>query len=295
MFSKYIDSFLIHIKVERGLSSNTLDSYARDLNRFTEIIKYKNKKINEISRKDIHDYIVELYEIGLDARSVSRSVSAIKSFFNFLLNENVIKDNPSLNIKAPRFNKTLPNSLSKSEVEDLLNIIPIDTFEGLRDRAMFELMYASGLRVSELISLKKEDLKLDEGFIIVRLGKGGKDRITLIGESCKNWILKYSEKLLDRLSVSEYLFITKRKKPLTRQAIWLKIKDYASRANIKKNVYPHILRHSFATHMLEGGANLRAIQTLLGHSSITTTEIYTHIRTDFIKEEYEKYHPKAKN
>lgn len=282
-----LDLYSTHIKMERGLSLNTLESYIRDLRRFCSV----HPELNTVNRQQIHDYIVGLYDLGLDARSVSRSVSAIKSFFAFLTSELIIKENPSLNIKAPKFIKKLPSALSVQELENIFNIIPLDSWEGIRDRAIFELMYASGLRVSELIGLKNEDINMEEGFVLVRSGKGGKDRLALMGESSKKLLLKYFEVSLERLKSSDYVFITQRNKPFTRQGIWLKLKDYATKAGITKEVYPHILRHSFATHMLEGGADLRVIQTLLGHSSISTTEVYTHVRTDFLREEYDRFHP----
>ena len=273
--------------MERGLSANTLESYVRDVKKFSTI----NEDITKVDRQKIHDYIVSLYDLGLDARSISRAVSAIKTFYSFLVSEGVIEENPALNIKAPKFLKKLPSALTVEEVEKLLNAANVAVWEGVRDRAMLELLYASGLRVSELIGLKREDINLEEGFIVVRSGKGGKDRLTLMGESSKQWLVKYLEFALDRLQTSPYFFITRRNKPFSRQGVWLKLKEYAVKAGITKEVYPHILRHSFATHMLEGGADLRAIQTLLGHSSITTTEIYTHVRTDFLREEYDRFHP----
>ena len=244
-----------------------------------------------VTRKQIHDYIVGLYDVGLDARSISRAVSSLKTFFGFLVSEGIIDENPALNVKSPKFIKKLPSALTVEEVEKLLNATDTATWEGVRDRAMLELLYASGLRVSELVNLKREDINIDEGFIVVRSGKGGKDRLTLMGESSKTWLLKYLELSLDRLQTSPYFFITRRNKFFTRQGVWLKLKEYAAKAGITKQVYPHILRHSFATHMLEGGADLRAIQALLGHSSITTTEIYTHVRTDCLREEYDRFHP----
>jgi integrase/recombinase XerD len=273
--------------MERGLSPNTMESYVRDVRKFSTVIE----DFSKVTRKEIHDYIVGLYDLGLDARSISRAVSALKTFFGFLVSESVINENPALNIKAPKFIKKLPSALTVEEVEKLFGITDPTVWEGVRDRAMLELLYASGLRVSELVNLKREDINIDEGFIVVRSGKGGKDRLTLMGESSKTWLLKYLELSLNRLQTSEYFFITRRNKPFTRQGVWLKLKEYALKAGITKEVYPHILRHSFATHMLEGGADLRAIQALLGHSSITTTEVYTHVRTDFLREEYDRFHP----
>ena len=292
LYKKYLDLFATHLTAERGLSGNTVESYVRDVKNLLLYLEGINT-ITGVERKTIHEYIVKLYDVGLDPRSIARSVSALKTFFSFLLREGILKDDPCVNLKAPRFAKHLPEALTVNEIDSIFGVIDTQKWEGIRDRAMLELMYASGLRVSELVGLKKEDVNIGQGFIVVRAGKGGKDRMTLIGDSAKKWLLLYLEKGLDRLQVNDYFFITRRNKPLSRQALWLKIKEYALKANVAKQVYPHILRHSFATHMLEGGADLRAIQTLLGHSSITTTEIYTHVCTDFLKEEYDRFHPKG--
>lgn len=300
MNSKYIDLFSTHLKIERGLSLNTVESYCRDVARFFSSNTFQvqeepniDEMVQGVTRKNIHDHIVALYDLGLDARSIARVVSSIKTFFNFLLKEGFVKDDPSIHVKSPKFKKILPSVLTVDEVDKLFSSIDVSKWEGIRDRAMLELMYASGLRVSELISLKKESINIQEGFLVVHSGKGGKDRLTLIGSSAKEWINKYLEISLDKLIVTEFLFITKRAKSFTRQGVWLKLKEYAQKTGINKPVYPHILRHSFATHLLEGGADLRAIQALLGHSSITTTEVYTHVRTDFLREEYDQFHPRS--
>ncbi|MEI6093716.1 MAG: site-specific tyrosine recombinase XerD [bacterium] len=301
MNSQYIDQFSTHIKVERGLSTNTVESYCRDITRFFSSSDFKTQEqgasiddlVKGVTRKNIHDHLVALYDLNLDARSIARVVSSIKTFFNFLVREGIINDDPSIHVKSPKFKKILPSVLTVEEVDKLFNSVDVSKWDGVRDRAMLELMYASGLRVSEMIGLKKESVNISEGFLVVHSGKGGKDRLTLIGSSAKEWITKYLEASLDKLVVTEFLFITNRGKSFTRQGVWLKLKEYAQKAAINKAVYPHILRHSFATHLLEGGADLRAIQALLGHSSITTTEIYTHVRTDFLREEYDQFHPKS--
>ncbi len=303
--NKYIELFSTHLKAERGLSLNTVESYSRDIKRFfasympqTTIDTVSENIITDeflknIKRQDVHNHIVALYELGLDARSIARVVSSLKTFFNFLVSEGITHDDLSVHIKSPKFKKTLPSALTVDEVNKLFDAVDVSKWERIRDRAMLELLYASGLRVSELISLKKESVNIAEGFLIVHGGKGGKDRLTLLGGSAKEWINKYLEASLDKLVTTEFLFVTRRGKHFTRQGLWLKLKEYAQKACLTKTVYPHILRHSFATHLLEGGADLRAIQTLLGHSSITTTEIYTHVRTDFLREEYDQFHPKS--
>jgi integrase/recombinase XerD len=307
---QYIDIFSTHLKVERGLSANTVESYVRDIKRFfaasagTEVPAVAEavagevaapavteETLKKVTRQDIHNHIVALYDLGLDARSIARVVSSLKTFFNFLVREGITSDDPTVHIKSPKFTKTLPAALTVDEVDKLFAAVDLAKWEGIRDRAMMELLYASGLRVSELISLKRESVNIQEGFLVVHSGKGGKDRLTLLGSSAKDWLNKYLEASLDKLVASEFLFVTRRGKHFTRQGVWLKLKEYALKSGITKTVYPHILRHSFATHLLEGGADLRAIQTLLGHSSITTTEVYTHVRTDFLREEYDQFHP----
>lgn len=287
-----IDLFVTHLNVERGLSPNTVESYVRDINRFFDATSIDDAA-KTTNRQDVHNHVVQLYDLGLDARSIARVVSSLKTFFNFLVLEGILADDPTVNVKSPKFTKILPSALTVEEVDRLFNAVDLSHWEGVRDRAMLEILYASGLRVSEMINLKREDVNIQEGFLIVHGGKGGKDRLTLLGSSAKDWINKYLEASLGRLQTSTFMFITRRDKQFTRQAVWLKLKEFALKANITKKVYPHILRHSFATHMLEGGADLRAIQTLLGHSSITTTEVYTHVRTDFLREEYDQYHPKS--
>lgn len=286
----YTGLFINYLKLDRGLSTNTLVSYQSDLEKLD---KFFNKPLQEISKNDLHSFIVALYETGLDARSISRVTSTIKSFFNYLLAENLILFNPTLNLKAPRHTKKLPDTLSYNEVNKILEVIPKNTWRGFRDYVIFDLMYASGIRVSELCNLKKEDVNIENNFLIVKSGKGSKDRITLMSNSSSENIKKYLELSDSKQKVLDYLFITERGKFFTRQAIWLKLKEYANLASISKIVYPHIFRHSFATHMLEGGADLRVIQTLLGHASISTTEVYTHVTSEYIRNEYDKYHPKS--
>jgi integrase/recombinase XerD len=211
------DLFILHLKTERGLSPNTIESYSRDLLNLSVYLADRKKDIKSVTRDDLHNFIVTLYDLGLNPRSIARTISTIKVFFSFLTGENIISDDPSFNIKAPKFVKTLPEVLSIEEVERMFSAAAgMGTWEGVRDLAILELMYASGLRVSEVCMLKREDLNLDDGFIVVRKGKGSKDRLTLIGESAKKRIMEYIERSRERLLVSPYLFLTRRNKYFTR-------------------------------------------------------------------------------
>lgn len=284
---KIIELYLNYLKIDRGLSNNTVISYKQDLDKLANY--FKDINISEIDKNKLHLFIVNLYELLLDPRSISRIVSTVKSFFSYLVAENLIKNNPSINLKAPRHNKKLPNTLTYEEINKILELIPKNTWSGFRDYLIIELLYSTGIRVSELINLKVENININNNYLIVKDGKGAKDRLCFFTDKISSSIKTYLELSIDKNLLT--LFISDRNKKLTRQAIWLKIKNYAFKANINKTVYPHIFRHSFATHMLEGGADLLAIKTLLGHSSIATTEVYTHLSKDFIRAEYDKYHP----
>jgi len=288
--NKIIELYINYLKIDRGLSFNTLFSYQQDLDKLAKFFKDINFK--DIDKNSLHLFIVNLYESKLDPRSISRIVSTIKSFFSYLLNENLIKNNPSINLKAPRHNKKLPNTLTYEEINTILSSINKSSWSGFRDNLIIELLYSTGIRVTELINLKLENINLNNNYLIVKAGKGAKDRICFFSDKLAASIKEFIDLSINSQKKLDTLFITDRSKIFTRQAVWLKIKTYTLKANINKKVYPHIFRHSFATHMLEGGADLRAIQTLLGHSSIATTEIYTHISRDFIRAQYDKYHPK---
>lgn len=287
-------SFLIYLSVEKGLSKNTVDAYSIDLRKFQDFLLSKDKKVTLFSRADIVDFIEKLRDEGYSLASICRFISSIKGLCRYLLVENVIKDDPSENLQAPRRWERLPKALSISDIRSFLELSssvvkPIM----IRDCVMLELLYSSGLRVSELVSLKLEDIHLEAGFLKV-LGKGSKERIVPVNMRAigklKMYLNQQRPEILKKKQ-SSYLFVTGRGKPMTRQRFWQTIKAFGRRRGIELS--PHTLRHSFATHLLEGGADLRSVQKMLGHSDISTTQIYTKVTTERIKKVFSRYHPRA--
>ena len=290
-----IDEFLSYLSVERGLSNNTLSSYKRDLSNFFGYIKKRRiVSIGKVTRQMITSFMLSEKDRGLSANSISREVACLKSFFKFLVRENKIKDNITSVIESPKLWKKLPSALDLSEVEKLLKAPNIREPMGVRDKAMLELIYATGMRVSELINLKMDDLNMGVGFIKC-LGKGQKERVVPFGSKAKEWLVRYLDKARAsflKKKVSNFLFLTRLSRPMSRQMFWKIIKKYAVKARIKKDIMPHSLRHSFATHILERGADLRVVQEMLGHSDISTTQIYTHINKERLKSIHHKFHPR---
>jgi integrase/recombinase XerD len=287
--------FLNHIKVERGLSANTVESYGRDLFKFRDFLSRTGaRSIGTIREDHIVDFLVELTRKRLSVRTQARNLVAIRNFFKFLRAERVIKSDPSALISLPKAGRKLPQTLTLDEVTRLLDTPDLDSDLGLRDAAMLEVLYATGLRVSELISLKTADLDLKTG-LVRALGKGRKQRLVPMGEQARRAGVRYLGEARPALIKGEtdVLFITRRGGGMTRQGFWKLLKNYALRAGIKKNLSPHKLRHSFATHLLERGADLRAVQEMLGHADVSTTQIYTHITQARLKQIYEKHHPRA--
>jgi integrase/recombinase XerD len=293
--NKIIDGFIDHLWLEDGLSKNTLNSYRFDLELFTEwLTKNLKKNILDVSQADIQQYLSFKFPTS-KARSISRLLATLRRFFRYLLRENKVKIDPTLEILSPKIPKLLPKSLSEEEVESLLNTPNIQTISGLRDKAMLELLYACGLRVSELVNILLTELSMTEGVIRVT-GKGSKTRLVPMGEEALDWIKKYiNEGRNDILkkNVSKYLFVTIRGGSMTRQAFWYLIKKYSIIAQIKNPMSPHILRHAFATHLINHGADLRVVQMLLGHSDISTTQIYTHVARERLKKLHESHHPRG--
>ena len=291
-----LDQFLNYLVVERGLSPNTLDSYSRDLIKYLEHLSAKGiKDINETSDLTVITFFTSLKKDGLSNRSIARNLSSIKMFYKFLAEDHHIKSNPTLNIETPKRESKLPLVLRMEEVDSLLRIPDRNKPLGLRDAAFLELLYATGLRVSEIISLPLNNINLEAGYLIA-YGKGSKERLVPIGEVAQNLIKGYLEKVrpvLLKKKQSNYLFITRNTKPMTRQGFWKLIKKYALAAGIKKNITPHTLRHSFASHLLERGADLRSVQIMLGHSDISSTQIYTHVTTERLKKIHNQYHPRS--
>lgn len=293
----FLKEYLSILKFEKNLSENTIQSYRNDLSSFIKFLeKYNVSDPSEIKQKHLSEFFKSLKDIGLSSRSASRYHSTIKGFFKYLFINKYIKESPIDKISAPKLSKNLPSVLSINEIDLILSKPNIDDKLGLRDKAVLELLYACGLRVSELINLKISSLFFSEEVIRV-FGKGSKERIVPIGSSAVKWINKYLTKsriLLEKKMKSEnYLFLNTRGTKLSRMGIWKIVEKYVKQSEIMKEVHPHTFRHSFATHLLEGGADLRAVQEMLGHSDISTTQIYTHIDRDYIKQMHRDFHPRG--
>jgi len=286
--------FLDYLRVERGLAANTIQAYGRDLAKLAPLRARTGKDWACLVEEDLVRLIHDQSRAGLSARSLARLVSALKSFFGFLVLDGRLAKNPTLHLTTPSLWMTLPHLLTVKEVEDLLEEPDTRTRRGLRDRAMLEVLYAAGLRVSELIGLRVQDLNLEEGFLICR-GKGGKERLVPLGGAARRWTERYRAEVrpLFMKSPTEILFLTGRGGPFTRQGFWKLLRRHAAGAGLLSKVAPHVLRHSFATHLLERGADLRSVQMMLGHSQITTTQIYTHVSREKIRRLYDRFHPRA--
>jgi len=286
--------FLTYARVERGLSANTLEAYARDLAKFERWLgEAASKGLTTADRDDVAGFLRGLRQQGLDANSVARQASTLRHFYRFLLVDGFIKHDPTVSLESPKAWQTLPKFLTQEEVELLVNQPDVTTEIGVRDRALLEVLYASGLRVTEVAALRHSDVNLDAGLVLC-LGKGSKERTVPLGRSAIGWIERYlpiRRKWLGQQSSSR-LFITPRGRPLQRQALWKRVVSYGEQSGIG-HVTPHMLRHTFATHLLEHGADLRSVQMMLGHADLTTTEIYTHVTNERLKEVYEKCHPRA--
>jgi len=296
VFAHLIKGFYHYLKLERSLSVNSIDAYVRDIQKLHNYIEgyLPNKTIKEITYQDLEGFLKYIYELGLNDKSQARILSGVKAFFKYLLLEDLIDKNPAPLLEGPKLSRKIPEVLSTEEVQNFLNSIDMSTPHAQRNRAMMETIYACGLRVSELITLKLSNYFLEEGFIKV-IGKNDKERIIPIAEKAMKHINLYLDSgrphILPQKNQEDYIFLNRRGKHLSRVMIFLIIKDLAAKAGIRKNISPHTFRHSFATHLVEGGADLRAVQEMLGHESITTTEIYTHLDTNFLKETIMLYHP----
>lgn len=285
--------FLTYLSLERGRSLNTISSYEKDLKKFSKFLESEEHDISSFTKEDILNFINLLRSESYNTSSIARMLSALRSFSRYALLEGIREDDPSENLQSPRAWERLPKALSVEKINLLFDAIREDEKLGLRNLSMLELMYASGLRVSELVKLKVEDVNLEAGFVRV-MGKGSKERVVPVSEhtiaNIKGYVRESRPKLL-RGKESPYLFISFRGSSLTRQRFWQAIKEYGRRAGVK--VSPHVIRHSFATHLLEGGADLRSLQKMLGHSDISTTQIYTKVTSERLKKVYQKYHPRA--
>lgn len=289
-------NFLEFLSVERGLSNNTIESYQRDLKNYIAYLKLqKIDDLDKTTRTVVVSYLLLMQRKGKASSSISRACAAIKSFYHFLSLERKIKNDPTLNIETPKFEHRLPRVLTLKEIEALLSQPDISKSIGLRDRAMLELLYASGMRVSELISLNVDDVNMDMGFVKCT-GKGSKERILPVGSIALDYLKRYLTEARPELiknNDTKKLFVNNQGKKLTRQGFWKILKKHTLKAGINKHITPHTLRHSFATHLLENGADLRSVQEMLGHADISTTQIYTHLTKSKIKEVYDKAHPRA--
>jgi len=292
----YIDIFLNYLSVEKGLSSNTLSAYKRDLLFFKEYLKERGiGSLTSIKKEDIHNFMLKQKESNLSSNSISRRLSALKAFYRFLLRERLISFDPTETIESPKIWKKIPQTLNIEEIEKIILQPNLKTKIGIRDRAILDTLYATGMRVSEIVNLKLDDVNLEMGFLRC-VGKGNKERIIPLGKYATEAIKRYLKETRNYLlgkKDSDLLFISRLGKKISRQALWKMIKKYARMAKIKKPVRPHIIRHSFATHLLERGADLRSVQELLGHSDISTTQIYTHIDHNRLKLIHKKFHPRA--
>ena len=293
-----IDKYSTYLSLEKGLSGNTLEAYITDLNKLLKFIASEpDVSLLSLTYDNLQQFVAQLCDTGISARSQARIISGVKSFYRFLLTDDYLEKDPTELLESPKIGQKLPEVLTANEVNNLINSIDLSKAEGQRNRAMLETLYSCGIRVTELINLKYSNVYFDEQFIIVR-GKGDKQRLVPISEKAIQDIRNY---LIDRHNIKvqkgfeDTLFLNRRGAGLSRVMVFHIIKEQAKIAGIRKNISPHSLRHSFATHLLEGGANLRAIQTMLGHESITTTEIYTHIDREFLRREIIEHHPRNRS
>ncbi|MAJ50971.1 MAG: tyrosine recombinase XerD [Flammeovirgaceae bacterium] len=294
----HITQFKNYLKLERALASNSIDAYTRDVTKLMEFLDM-NKKIKnplQVTTIDLLDFIKFIHELGLSPYSQARIVSGIKGFYKYLYYENFIPINPSELLELPRLGRKLPDTLSIHEIDQLFEAIDMSKANGPRDRAMAETIYSSGLRVSELVTLKISNIYDDIGFLRI-LGKGNKERLTPIGKSALKFIKSYQHEVRTHMQIKtgheDYLFLNRLGTKISRVSVFNLIKNLALRAGIHKKISPHTFRHSFATHLIEGGADLRAVQEMLGHESITTTEIYTHLDRNYLKQIIKEFHPRS--
>ena len=292
---QHVDSFLNSLIIQKGLSKNTIQSYESDIYQLYQWNLSKNKKrMTEIKKSDTSQYISYLFSQNLKSSSVNRKISSLKTFFNFLLKKKLVKANPFAEQIMPKKPISLPKSISEDDVVKLLGAPKVDTLIGLRDRAMLELLYASGVRISELVNIKYSDLDLERNIMKV-FGKGSKERLVPFGEDASQWISAYIDqrKKNKELASIKYIFLNNRGSKISRHAFWHRLKEYCLEIGLKNDISPHTLRHAFATHLLNRGADLRSVQVLLGHSDLSTTQIYTHIAKQRLSELVKKHHPRG--
>jgi integrase/recombinase XerD len=296
-FERIFNNFLTYLKLEKNLSENTILSYKLDLTRYLEFLSSRNvSSLQKTEKSIVSSFINLLYDLGLQASSINRNLTSIKAFHKYLIRENISEKNPLENIFRPKTKRKLPVVLDFPEIEKILDQPDLTKYAGLRDRAMLELLYACGLRISELLNIKKEDIKFEEGFLLA-FGKGSKERFIPVGEFAlkhvKNYIISARRHFVKDLKSKNYLFLSVRGTKLSRMGFWKILHNYLQKAGLNKKITPHTFRHSFATHLLEGGADLRSVQEMLGHADISTTEIYTHLDLNYLKDIHKSYHPRG--
>jgi integrase/recombinase XerD len=300
MWNSYRKGFLMHLQLEKSLSSNTIEAYALDLEKLIQFVLATGIQggPESLTLQNLQEYIKWITELGMSERSQSRILSGIKSFYRYCLQEQITKTDPTELLSSPKLKKVLPDTLTFEEIEQVISQIDLSKTEGVRNKAILETLYSCGLRVSELINLKISHLYLDIGFVRV-IGKGDKERLIPIGTDAVKHILIYLKEIRVHAAIKkgneDFLFLNRRGASLSRVMVFYIIKELALKAGIKKNISPHTFRHSFATHLVEGGADLRAVQEMLGHESITTTEIYTHMDRNFLRDTLNRFHPGFRN
>ncbi|MEG3759790.1 site-specific tyrosine recombinase XerD [Pseudoalteromonas carrageenovora] len=290
--SDFLEAFLDSLYLEQGVSENTLSAYRSDLDKFCQFLKGEN--LMTVTSLDVESYLAHRVDLGLKPRSTARSISALKRFYQYFVREKVIADSPMVNIAQPKAGQSLPKTLSEAEVEALLNAPNIEDPMGLRDKAMLELLYATGLRVTELVGLRMEQINLRQSVVFVK-GKGNKERLVPLGEEAMYWLEQFLKGGRAQMikHATDFVFPSKRGVGMTRQTFWHRIKHYAILASVESPLSPHTMRHAFATHLLNHGADLRVVQMMLGHSDLSTTQIYTHVANERLKSVHAQHHPRA--
>jgi integrase/recombinase XerD len=294
-WERYIKDFVSFLKIEKGLAENSIFAYQNDVSKLNDFAGARNLAVTELSYSHLKEFVAELFDLGLSARTQARIISGIKQFFGFLILEDLLKDDPSELLEMPKIGRKLPEILTIEEIDQLIGAIDLGKLEGHRNRAMIETLYSCGLRVSELVNLRFSDLYFEEGFIRV-IGKGNKERLVPVSPSVEKEIGIYNDHIRRHQTIQlgneNVVFLNRRGAMLTRVMIFTIIKNLSQAIGLKKTISPHTFRHSFATHLIEGGANLRAVQDMLGHESITTTEIYTHLDQRFLRDAIISFHPR---
>jgi integrase/recombinase XerD len=298
MWDQHIRQFKGYLKLERSLSENSIEAYVRDIEKLAQFIQLSHKAITPLTltAKHLKEFLAFITELGMSAYSQARILSGIKAFYKYLVFEELLEKDPTALIEGPKLGRKLPDTLSYPEIENLLSAVDMSTPEGSRNRAILEVLYSSGLRVSELVNLRMSNVYFDIGFLRV-IGKGNKERLVPVGKDALKFLMIYTEEVRVHVPVQKgfesFVFLNRRGRQLTRVMIFMIIKQLAEKTGLKKVISPHTFRHSFATHLIEGGADLRAVQEMLGHESITTTEIYTHLDRDYLRQVIQEFHPRS--